>query len=157
MATSQATAAQEFKAAFYEAALALFANDDGVLVIFGAPSQAELAYDDVVAFLGVQATQQEATLSTNRSREEVLTLTVRVDCQRAGEIDQEQVASDAAYGILRRLEEYVRVTDTTLGGVVRHCFLTSHQSEGATELEGIANGRNIVIDAVFTAHVRITS
>lgn len=157
MATSVASAARAYKNAFFEMTKRLFEADTECLVLFGSPSQESLAWDNIVAVLGVGSDQTPATVSSNRTREETLTLQVRIDVQRPGEADQEQAASDAAYAYLEQIEQYVRVTDTTLGGVVRDCFLTAHQSEGASEIAQILTARNIVIDATFTAHVRITS
>jgi len=149
-----ATLAGKFKQAFYDAAVDLLAGDS-VGVSFGHPGTNQT--NDIVAFLGVRVEQDPATFGTNRSREEVLTLTVVISCYRGGGAALEKVCSDRAYELLRILETYVRVTDTTLGGVVRHCFLTAHESDGATDPRSLAKGRTIEIAAVFTAHARVSS
>jgi hypothetical protein len=154
--TDTATVADKFKLAFYEAARDLMAADidtQYVYVTFGAPG----TYDpeDLVSFLDIASEQETATIG-NRSREETLTLTVAISCFRGGGQDSELVASARAYDILRRLEQYVRKTDTTLGGVVRHCFLVGHDSTGATDPASIDKGRVIEIMARFRAVARIT-
>ena len=155
MATSSATAAQAYKAALVTALTTLNAGTD-VLVSFGNPGPAVRNHLDAVAVTRVESAQDPATYGTNRAREEVLTATVQVSCWRPGGPEAESVASDAAYALLEALERHVRVTDTTLGGVVRHCFLASHASEGETDPTLLAKGRTIEIQAEFVARVRIT-
>lgn len=113
--------------------------------------------DDIVAIMGVTAEQEPATYGTSRGREETLTVTVMFSIYRAGGADMEKVAADRAYELLGELEEYVRVTDTTVGGAVRECFLTSHRSDGSTDPQVIASGRLYEIEAVFTAKARVRS
>lgn len=156
MSTSSATRAAAFKAAMVAAMRTLVTANDGVLVVYGQPGQQVLNYNDVVSFEDLTSDQSPANLSTNRAREEILALTVVVESFRAGGPEQEQVASDAAYALLALLERHVRVTDTTVGGTVRDCFLTSHRSQGFTAPEDLVQGRVCVVEAIFTAHVRIT-
>lgn len=158
MAESSTTAAQAFKLAMVQAMQRLTAEDKDVLVTFGYAGQEGLNFRDLVSFEDVASDQDPATLGTNRAREEVLTLKVAVECYRPGGIDQEIVASGAAYDLLGRLERYVRVTDTTLGGTVRQCFLSSHTSTGETDPAALAQlaGRIVLVEALFTARVRIT-
>lgn len=155
MGTSSATAAQAFKAALVSALVSLNAGSD-VLVSFGYPGAQVKNHLDAVAVTRVEVDQDPATFGTNRGREEVLTATVIVSSWRPGGPEAESVASDAAYALLEALERHVRVTDTTLGGVVRHCFLASHSSDGETDPASLVNGRTIEIEARFVAHVRIT-
>lgn len=158
MSLSSTTAAQAFKAAMVAAMRELTVADDHVLVSFGAPGQQALNFLDVVSFEDITSEQDPATLGTNRAREEILTLQVVIECFRPGEGDQEEAASDAAYDLLGRLERHVRVADTTVGGTVRQCFLTSHRSTGETDPAALAvlHGRLIAVEAVFTARVRVT-
>ncbi len=156
MGVSSATAAQAFKAAMVSAMQGLVAGaDPEVLVTFGHPGARVKNYQDAVGFTTVDVTQAVATLGTNRAREETIDLTVQVSCWRTDTPDDE-TASAAAYALLGQLERHVRVTDTTLGGVVRHCFLVSHFSEGETNPDLLLAGRTIEIQAVFRAAVRIT-
>ncbi|HUX70577.1 MAG TPA: hypothetical protein VMV41_08725 [Cellulomonadaceae bacterium] len=155
MATSSVTAAQAYKAALVDAMTALVADQE-VLVTFGHPGREVANWHDIVSFADTSSAQQVATMGTNRSREETLTQKVWISCERAGDQDQERVASDAAYALLGLLEHHVRVTDTTLGGVVRQCFLTSHTATGETDPKFLDYGRLIEIEAEFTALVRVT-
>jgi hypothetical protein len=130
--------------------------DGDTIVTFGHPGPQVVNFWNAVGMTRVEVTQDPATLSTNRSREETLRQTVIVSCWRPGGHEVEAVASDAAYTLLEGLERYCRVTDPTLGGVVRHCFLASHSSEGETDPAALVDGRTIEIEAVFEARVRIT-
>lgn len=149
-----ASAAPALKDAFYTTAGTLWAGS-AVQVSFGHPGQTQA--DDIVAFMGVNSEQEFATYGSNRGREETLVLDVRVSIYRAGGAEQEKVCSDRAYELLGELEEYVRVTDTTLGGAVRHCFLLGHSSDGSTDPQILSQGRLIEIEAQFVAKARVTS
>lgn len=81
---------------------------------------------------------------------------VTASSYRAGESAQEKVAWDRAVSLIAELEQYARVTDTTIGGTVRECFLTNLQIAG-TPPELIAGGRLVEAQATFTAHARIRS
>lgn len=155
--TNTATAAQDFKLAFVSVARALWTETEPeVLVTFGHPGMN--APNDIVAFLDLTSSQEPGPMGPRRARDETLTINVQFSIFRGGRGDEvETMCSARAYKLLDDLETYVRVTDTTLGGVVRHCFLTSHTSEGATEPQIISKGRLIDVTAVFTALTRITS
>jgi hypothetical protein len=153
---SGATAADEFKLAFFETIRDLMATDPDtphVLVTYGAPGTFEP--EDLVSFLGIESNQDPATIG-NRSREEALTIEVSISCWRGGGQDMELVCAQRAYQLLRMIETQVRVTDTTVSGTVRHCFLVSHESSGATDLQFLETGRVIEITARFAARTRIT-
>lgn len=153
---TQATLGLAYKKAFYQAVKDLFAADpdtEQVYVVYGQPSTYQP--DDIVSFGRLTSGQETATLSTNRSREETLTLEVTVSCFMGGTEDGEIATADRAYELLRRIEHYVRMTDTTLGGLVRTCTLTAHNSEGATPEELMEAGRVTEVVATFTAHARI--
>lgn len=151
---ASASVAAAFKDGFVAAAEALWAGTD-VQVAFGHPGQSQA--DDIVAFGRVSTEQDVATLGSNRSREETLTLDVVFSIFRGGGPDMEKVASDRGYALLGQLETFARVTDTTIGGTVRHCFLVSHESDGSTDPQILAAGRLIEITAQFRAQARITS
>lgn len=156
MATSTATAAQAFKAALVTE-ITTAVNDADVLVSFGHPGAGALNLHNDVVWVGrVESAQAPATYGTARSREETLTVTVAISCWRPGGPEMEPVASDAAYALLEAVERRVRVTDTTVGGTVRHCFMTGHVSDGETDPAVLAKGRLIEIAATFEAAVRIT-
>lgn len=156
MDLTQATAALAFKKAFCSAIKERFAADQEtqhVYVVFGQPSSYEP--EDIVSFGRITTGQETATLSTNRSREETLTLDVTVSCFMGGAEDAEIATADRAYDLLRRIEHYARMDDITIGGTVRTCMLTSHESDGATPEELIDQGRVTEIVATFTAKTRI--
>lgn len=153
--TNTSTVAAAFKAAFYQVAVDMFKDDPDVLVCFGHFGIQNA--NDVILFLGVGTEQEAANLSTNRSREETLTLSVYIRSFRAGEADDDKVPSDRVYELLGMLENYVRTTDTTLGGTVRECFLKDSESEGLTDRQSLAQGRQIDCVARFTAKARITN
>lgn len=148
------TVAPAFKNAFAAAAESLWTNTD-VQVAFGHPGMTQAG--DIVAFGRIASAQEFAAYGSNRPREETLTLEVVFSIYRGGGPEMEKVASDRAYALLGELELYARVTDTTIGGTVRHCSLLSHESDGATDPEILAAGRLIEITAQFVAQVRITS
>jgi len=151
MSTTSVAAA--FKDAFYTWAVTNWSGSD-VQVCFGIPGPKQA--DDIVAFQDVTFEQDPATYGTQRSREEVLTLKVTASVWRAGESAQEKVASDRAVALIAALEQYARVTDTTIGGTVRECFLTNGEISG-TPPELVAGGRLVEAQATFTAHARIRS
>jgi hypothetical protein len=146
------SAGPTFKDAFVTAAETLWAGTD-VQVAFGHPGM-HMA-DDLVVFGAVSSEQNPATFG-QRSREEILTLEVVVSVYRGGDSEMEKVTSDRAYALLAQLEQYARVTDTTIGGSVRHCFLASYSSTGVTDPNVLAAGRETDITAQFVAAVRIT-
>lgn len=151
------TAAQAFKAAFFDGVVNLMAADSEtqyVSVTFGAPF--DLNPEDLVGIMGIESDQEVATMG-NRGREETLRLVVEISCFRGGTGDGlERSVSDRAYYLLGLIERWCRVTDTTVGGTVRQCFLIGHQSSGRTGPEYLDKGRVIEITATFQAHARIT-
>lgn len=151
-----ATVAIAFKEAFYNAAKALMADNhetEQVYVVFGQP--ATIDPDEIISLGFVGAGQEKATMGSNRAREETLTLDVQISVVRGGAEEAEIEASRRCYELLRMLEYQVRMTDTTVGGTVRECFLTSHESPGATPEDVMHNGRMIDVLATFTAKARI--
>ena len=151
-----ATVALDFKEAFYNATKTLMATDhttEHVYVVFGQPSTIEP--NEIISFGSIGAGQEKATMGTNRSREETLTLDVQISVVMGGAEEAEIAASRRCYELLRMLEHHVRVTDTTVGQTVRECFLTSHESPGATPEEVMHKGRMIDVLATFTAKARI--
>ena len=154
--TSTATAADEFKLAFFEAAVELFANDPDtreVNVTYGYPG--DMNAFEIVSFLGMTSEQSHATIG-QRSRDEELTLEISISCAAGGGQEMELPCAQRAYKLLRMLEYYARKTDTTMGGTVQWCFLTGHESSGYTDEELLRDGRCIEILARFTARARVT-
>ena len=151
------TGAREFRAAIFDRCVLLYAADTDpyTLVVRGLPAFANAS--DVVAVGVVTANQESVTLGTRRSREETLTCQVDFYSFRGGGDAMEEVVEARAYEMLDALAEYVRVTDTTLGGVVRECFLTDVDGDAATDPAVLAKGRMHVLSATFTAMNRVRS
>ena len=152
--TSTFTAAPAFKDAFVGIVESLNAGT-AVEVAFGHPGMTQA--EEIISIGDITSEQEPAAFGSRRPREETLTLTVYVNVFRGGGEESEKVCSDRAYALLGAIEEYVRVTDTTVGNTVRACFMTSHASVGSTDPQVLASGRMIDITAVFTAVTRITS
>lgn len=151
------TDARLFRKAIFDACVTLYAADTDpyTLVVRGLPSFANA--QDVVAVGAVTTSQEIATMSTRRAREETMTCQVDFYSFRPGGVDMEVVVEERAWNMLDTLAEYVRVTDTDLGGVVRYCFLTDAASDAATDPDVLAKGRMHVITATFTAQNRVRS
>lgn len=147
------TTAPRFRKALYETARYLF-EPDGIAVLLG-PPEGTVIPDEVVEIRGVKTEQATGPMSPNRPRDESLRVEVLVSVATGGGPEVDEALTDRAYELLGRLEFYCRVTDTTLGGTVRQCFLTGHESEGALRNE-TAGGRYIDVVATFTAHARVT-
>lgn len=154
--TSTFTAALAFKKALYEATKTLMASNEETKDVYVCPgTPGTYTPEDIISYGRVTANQDVATMGTNRAREETLTVEVTVSCFIAGDEDQELPSQERAFELIGLIERYVRMTDTTLGGVVRQCFLTSVDSDGATPPEMAAQGRDVEVTATFTAKNRV--
>ncbi len=153
--TDVATAQHELKVALYEVAKTIFA-DDPVRVSFGYPGSGR-DHDDLIVFTELETGQVPGPLGTNRARDEDIDVTVEISSFRAGFAEDDLVPAAAVTDYLRRLEQYVRVTDTTLGGRCQRCFVTRTVSGGIADPAVLAQGRLILLEATFTARVRITN
>lgn len=151
---SEFTRASAFKTALIATAHTLWDVDEpDVQIARGHPGKTQ--NDDIVAFGKVTSRQEPGPFSPRRPRDETLTVAVVFSIYRRGGPDQEEVAEERAYKLLEDLENHVRKTDTTLGGVVRHCFLSEIQSDGETDPRVLAAGRLIEVTGIFEAVVRI--
>ncbi|MBW4033029.1 MAG: hypothetical protein HIU88_10235 [Acidobacteria bacterium] len=144
-----------YKAGLYNAAKAVY-DPTTTYVCSGDPSQDILA--ELVSLGTVEIGQVPATLGSNRGREETLTADVHFRVFTGGGDDQQPTA-DARVGVLlTMLEQQVHYTDTSLGGAVRECFLTSARLDsGVDDLGNNTRGRVAVINATFTARARISN
>jgi len=151
------TQAREFRAAVFNRCVSLYSGDTDpyTLVVRGLPAFATA--DDNVCVGAVTANQEAVTFGTQRSREESLTCQIDFYSFRGGGVAMEEVVEARAYEMLDELAQYVRVTDTTLGGVVRQCFLTDIAADAATDPDVLAKGRMHVITATLSAEVRVRS
>lgn len=152
----------QYKKALVTTISALFAADSTVKVAYGTPGKGN--YTDVISVGDMQTELDFATMGNRRNREATMRARVQVWVYRGGSDGEgaEQAAGDRAYALLNTIEEYVRQDtsyggDTTLGGVVRQCFCTKHDSDGMTDPADMARGRQILITAEFTALARVTS
>lgn len=147
------TQALQFKQALFDIAVEIL--DPDVQVCYGHPGQSML--NDLVVFGEVGSEQVPGPHGGQRSRDETLTLTVVVSIFRPGGPEQELITATRGYDLLGQIENHVRKTDTTVGGTVRECFLTSHASDGSTDPQVLSAGRLTTIAAQFTAHTRIST
>lgn len=153
--TLLATAAHEVKNRLFLAARTVFAADTLLWVSYGWPVGGR-DRPDAMSFMEIRTQQEPATLSTNRSRDEDIWVSILVEAFRAGEDEDDQVATAAVFDYVRRLERHIRTTDPTLGGLAHWCFLDQVQSAAATDPELVAQGRLVVAEVDFKARVRIT-
>ncbi|ASN39000.1 hypothetical protein CGQ24_08215 [Arthrobacter sp. 7749] len=151
------TAALAVKRALYEVTRDLMLaspETEHVMVCPGAPGT--FSPEDIIAFQRISVSQAPATLSSRRSREETITVEATISCFIGGDESGELPSQERAFDLLGMIERQVRVVDTTLGGVVRQCFLTSVETEGATPPEYQAQGRAVDVTAIFTAQNRVS-
>jgi hypothetical protein len=139
------------KKRLFDDAVALFGQEK-VQVSFGHPGR-NRQFDDIVALTGIRTEQDAAGMGPGRSRREHLYLTVMVSCWRAG-VDDDLAPTEAVYSYANRLEQYVRTTDPTLGGLALWCFLDEHTSDGLTDRQMLAKGR--LIEGAFIFHALAT-
>lgn len=154
-ASDVATAGYEAKLRLFRTAETLFVNEDSLHVSFGFAADGG-DRPDAMAFMEIRTQQEPATLSTNRSRDEEIFVSFVVTAFRAGELDDDRVPTEAAFGYVRTLEQHIRQNDPTLGGLAHWCFLDNVQSMAATSADIVSQGRLVVIEAQFKARVRIT-
>lgn len=150
--TGIATLAYDYMVAFEAGVRTAIAGADpggNVLIEHGYPEPARAA--DMILIIRLDSVQDWATLG-NRSREETLNLEVHFASWRS---DQKQ-ANAAAYGWLQLVERYCRVTDPTLGGVMRQVILTGVSSQGFTYGPDVAKGRGADVIATFTGSQRVS-
>jgi hypothetical protein len=144
-------AAPRFKAALFTVCQSLYAAP--IQVSYGHPGLDQA--DDIVSLGRTSSTQEPATFGPTRSREETVTCEVTFSSYRGGGREMEQFVEEQAFALLGQLENYVRSTDITLGGVCRWCILSSTECEGETSPDVLASGRLVEVVATFTAHVRL--
>lgn len=144
-----------FKAGLYAAAKSVY-DPTKTAVVSGNPSQDVLA--ELVSLGVVEIGQQPATFGSNRGREETLTCEVTISVFTGGGDDQQPTADARAGTLLTLLEQQVHYTDTSLGGVVRECFLTAARLDsGPGAMGDNSRGRLTVVIATFTAKARISA
>lgn len=152
-----ASDAREFRKAMYDRCVTLFASATNPVTRVTRDRPAFNTEVDIVCVRQVETNQDFATFGSNRSREEDLTVEVEFWSFRFGTDAAAEAAEARAWAMLDAVAEYVRVTDTTLGGVVRHCFLTRAVAGDSENEDVMAQGRLHLVVATFTAQNRVTS
>lgn len=154
---SSVSAVLQFKKALFETTKNLMESNPDTEHVYVCPgTPGTFNPEDIIAFGRFSVAQATATLGARRSREETLTVEVTISCFRGGAEEGELPSQERALELLGVIERYVRRDDTTLGGVVRQCFLTNVESDGATPEEFLAQGRAVDVTATFTAQNRVT-
>jgi hypothetical protein len=114
--------------------------------------------NDWVFATETQSDVNPENLGPRRMLEEKITLHLSIGAWRPG---GDQAAEDAAFNrafdLLGRIQQYIRVTDPTLGGVVLWCLPGSSDSLGATTEGDSGDGRLTEIAATFVCSHRIAT
>lgn len=150
-------AGHEFKKRLHAAATELWRDDHPeFLVCWG--KVGTYVPDQYVEFHGTDTGDEFATMGTNRSAEETIRLETQWFVSRFGDPENAGPEADEyLYARLAELEQYVRVTNTTLDGLVRHTRLVSYATDDAAMQRDNAQGRLSAALAMFEAKVRITA
>lgn len=161
---STTTAGGKYKAAIFHLAQSTFATatddtfDVPPYVCIGTPSSLDAF--QIVSIGAVTVTQEPATLGTTRGREETLSCEVKIAVFMGGMDDVSETVEQRAFELMGMLEGAVhyeanQVDGTTLGGLVRWCFLTEIQQDTIPAEQGTTSGRESVIVGTFEAKVRV--
>lgn len=154
---SLAIATYQFKQAFHERAVALFATAKPEFEVIRGLVGAGYP-DQYMQVLGTTTRHEAATMSSNRTREETIELETQWFVFRYGAVGVDREAEDYLYARLSELERYIRVDDITLGGVVRECHLTEIATDtAAVERAGTGQGRLHAAIVTWEAKVRISN
>lgn len=152
--TSDRTAFYTLKKALYDKAVELWATDHPEFEQhWGVPARPPFQY---AQWLGGDTEQSPATISSNRSREEVIRVEAEFFCLKPGDVDTARDAEDYIFDRLGEIERYLRYTDPTLGGVARHCFLSRTVADTRVVREPNLIGHMAGVLVVFEGVVRIT-
>ncbi len=143
-----ASAAPTLKAALVTELAVLFPAP--TTVAYGPPGN--YLDDEVVSVTDVVSSSEVATLSPNRTREETLDVTVIFSVTNGGGYEAQQTVTERAYAMVADLENYLKVTDPTVGGTVRgNAGVVAHDmTESAPD-----GSRNCQIVVTVRAHARI--
>lgn len=131
---------------------AALTGDKDVDITFG-PSW-PVTKDAWVSQQGISSDTAEGPLGPSRQQAETITLYLEVGAWVAGTGDQVATAAfDRTFALLSTIQNYIRVSDITLGGTVLWCIPGSSQSDGVADEDG--SGYFAVIAASFVALHRI--
>lgn len=155
-------AAFQYKQALFNAALILWPKETSeFLVCWGRVGPS--VPDQWVEFHGSDNADEFATMGTNRTAEETLRLETHWFVQRYGDPQYSgPSAEEYLFDRLGELERYVRVTNTTLAGLVdgftvRHCRLVTYSTDDAVMTRDDQAGRLAAAGAIFEAKIRISN
>ena len=110
---------------------------------------------DIVSVGAVRATQEIATMSPQRNREETLTVDVIFSCFTGGGTESQQTVTERAYALCALLENYLQTTDYTLSGTARLARVTGADLYESDDAELLALGRLSELTATVHVEVRI--
>jgi hypothetical protein len=146
------TGVYELKKALFDIAAALWATTHPEFEQhWGQPLARPDEYAQWVDGIGEQ---EPATMSTNRSRDEVVTVAVEMFCIRRGDVDTAREAEEYVFARLGELERHIRMTNATVNGVAMWCALTRVANETVPGKN--YQGHLAAIRGEFTARIRIT-
>lgn len=127
-----------------------------VQVALGMPGPGLL--DDIISVGDTRMRQEPGPMGTRRVREETIEQFIVFSSWRAGGPETETTVTDRVYELLGTVENHVRKTDPTLGGLALHCFLTDAVLDTANlNDQQRSNGRHALVTATFTATTRIAT
>ncbi|MBW9118883.1 hypothetical protein JNB63_02125 [Microbacterium trichothecenolyticum] len=154
-------AAHQYKSALHAAALALWPQDSDEFGVFWGQAGPSVP-DQWVEFHGSDNATEPATMGSNRTAEETLNLETHWFVQRWGDAKYTGPEAESyLFARLGQLEQYVRVTNTTLAGLVdgftvRQCRLATYATDDAAMTRNNSAGRMAAAIAIFEAKVRLT-
>lgn len=147
--------ASAFKAALVAACQSAYAAP--TVVTYG--HHGELSSSELVMVRGVTSEVEFGPMGTNRSREETLTATVEIYVGSGG--TDQQAVTERAFALADVLIAYLQdpgqpsSTQTTLGGVVRHAWVSGTDLvEETDDLDDLARGRFARLNVTVTARAR---
>jgi hypothetical protein len=110
---------------------------------------------DIVSVAAVRATQEVATMSPQRNREETISVDVVFSCFAGGGPEVQQTVTERAYALCALLENYLQTTDYTLSGTARLARVTGADLYESDDAELLALGRLSELTATVHVEVRI--
>lgn len=150
---SSASAQSDAKHALH-AAIETALADEKVDVCFGL--RTVFTEFDWVEVNGTRSQIDPRNIGPKRQQDETISLDVTVGSWRAGGDEEAEIlASDAAFGLLSKIQDHIRRNDITLGDTVLWCVPGDSESDGATTEDDSGQGRVIVIAATFVCQHRI--
>ncbi len=139
------------KAALYTVCQGLYAAP--IQVAYGHPGTDLEA--DIVSVGAVRATQEIATMSTMRNREESIFVDVIFSCFAGGGAEVQQTVTERTYTLCALLENHLQTTDYTLSGTARLARVISADLIESDDPDLLALGRLSELTATVEVAVRI--